>query len=74
VQRQLHRHLRAARWHWRNPGIIEGFKRGAANAVEARFDSVEIHSANGYLLDQFAKDGTNKRTVPMADRSRTAPG
>ncbi len=44
------------------PGIIESFRRGAANAIEAGFDGVEIHGANGYLLDQFAKDGTNKRT------------
>lgn len=44
------------------PGIIDGFKRGAANAIAAGFDGVEIHGANGYLLDQFAKDGTNKRT------------
>src|SRR5437016_7698426 len=44
------------------PGIIEDFKRGAANALTAGFDGVEIHGANGYLLDQFAKDGTNKRT------------
>ena len=44
------------------PGIIESFKRGAANALEAGFDGVEIHGANGYLLDQFARDGTNKRT------------
>jgi N-ethylmaleimide reductase len=44
------------------PGIIEGFRRGAANALEAGFDGVEIHGANGYLLDQFAKDGANKRT------------
>ncbi len=44
------------------PGIIESFRRGAANALEAGFDGVEIHGANGYLLDQFAKDGTNKRT------------
>jgi N-ethylmaleimide reductase len=43
-------------------GIIDGFKRGAANALAAGFDGVEIHGANGYLLDQFAKDGTNKRT------------
>jgi len=43
------------------PGIIESFKRGAANAIAAGFDGVEIHGANGYLLDQFAKDGTNKR-------------
>jgi len=44
------------------PGIIESFKRGTANALEAGFDGVEIHGANGYLLDQFAKDGTNQRT------------
>src|SRR6201992_2928542 len=44
------------------PGIIESFKIGAANAIAAGFDGVEIHGANGYLLDQFAKDGTNKRT------------
>jgi N-ethylmaleimide reductase len=43
-------------------GIIESFKRGTANALEAGFDGVEIHGANGYLLEQFAKDGTNKRT------------
>ena len=46
----------------RIPGIIEDFKRGTANALAAGFDGVEIHGANGYLLDQFAKDGTNKRT------------
>jgi len=44
------------------PGIIDDFKRGTANALAAGFDRVEIHGANGYLLDQFAKDGTNKRT------------
>lgn len=44
------------------PGIIDSFKRGSANAIEAGFDGVEIHGANGYLLDQFAKDGANKRT------------
>ena len=44
------------------PGIIDDFKRGTANALKAGFDGVEIHGANGYLLDQFAKDGTNKRT------------
>ena len=43
-------------------GIIDDFKRGTANALVAGFDGVEIHGANGYLLDQFAKDGTNKRT------------
>src|ERR1700677_1013161 len=44
------------------PGVIESFKRGAANALAAGFDGVEIHGANGYLLDQFAKDGSNKRS------------
>jgi N-ethylmaleimide reductase len=44
------------------PGIIDGFRRSAALAREAGFDGVEIHGANGYLLDQFAKDGANKRT------------
>src|SRR3569623_3243034 len=44
------------------PGIIEDFKRGTENALAAGFDGVEVHCANGYLLDQFAKDGTNKRT------------
>jgi N-ethylmaleimide reductase len=44
------------------PEIIESFMRATANALEAGFDGVEIHGANGYLLDQFAKDGTNKRT------------
>jgi N-ethylmaleimide reductase len=44
------------------PGIIESFRKGAANAMAADFDGVEVHGANGYLLEQFAKDGTNKRT------------
>jgi N-ethylmaleimide reductase len=44
------------------PGIVESFRRATANALEAGFDGVEIHGANGYLLDQFARDGTNKRT------------
>jgi N-ethylmaleimide reductase len=43
-------------------GIIDSFRRGAANALAAGFDGVELHGANGYLLDQFAKDGANKRT------------
>ena len=44
------------------PGIVNDFRRAAANAMAAGFDGVEIHGANGYLLDQFAKDGTNVRT------------
>ncbi len=44
------------------PGIVEQFRAGAANAKAAGFDGVELHGANGYLLDQFTRDGTNKRT------------
>jgi N-ethylmaleimide reductase len=44
------------------PGLIDDYKRAARNAVEAGFDGVEIHAANGYLLEQFARDSTNKRT------------
>src|SRR3981081_2124479 len=44
------------------PGIIERFKRGTANALPAGVSGREIAGSNGYLLDQFAKDGTNKRT------------
>lgn len=44
------------------PGIVEAFRQGAENAKEAGFDGVEIHGANGYLLDQFLQDATNKRT------------
>jgi N-ethylmaleimide reductase len=44
------------------PGIIEDFRRAAANAIAAGFDGVEVHGANGYLLDQFAQDGSNVRT------------
>jgi N-ethylmaleimide reductase len=44
------------------PGIVEQFRRGAENAKAAGFDGVELHGANGYLLDQFLRDGTNRRT------------
>jgi 2,4-dienoyl-CoA reductase-like NADH-dependent reductase (Old Yellow Enzyme family) len=44
------------------PGIVESFRLGAANALEAGFDGVEIHGANGYLLDQFLQDRSNQRT------------
>ena len=43
-------------------GVVEDFRRGAANAKTAGFDGVELHGANGYLIDQFLKDKTNKRT------------
>jgi 2,4-dienoyl-CoA reductase-like NADH-dependent reductase (Old Yellow Enzyme family) len=43
------------------PGIVEAFRKGAQNAQAAGFDGVELHGANGYLLDQFLQDGSNKR-------------
>ncbi|MDA5193153.1 alkene reductase [Govanella unica] len=44
------------------PGIVEDFRKGAENAKRAGFDGVEIHGANGYLLDQFLQTSSNQRT------------
>jgi 2,4-dienoyl-CoA reductase-like NADH-dependent reductase (Old Yellow Enzyme family) len=55
------------------PGIVAAYRKGAENAKLAGFDGVEIHGANGYLLDQFLQDSTNQRTDATAVRSRTAP-
>jgi N-ethylmaleimide reductase len=44
------------------PGIVAAYRLGAENAKKAGFDGVEIHGANGYLLDQFLQDSTNQRT------------
>lgn len=44
------------------PRIVEDFVLGARRAMQAGFDGVEIHGANGYLLDQFVRDGANHRT------------
>ena len=44
------------------PGVIAEYVDGARRAKDAGFDGVEIHNANGYLLDQFLRDGTNRRT------------
>lgn len=44
------------------PSIVAAYRRGAANAKAAGFDGIEIHGANGYLLDQFLQDKTNHRT------------
>lgn len=56
------------------PGIIEAYRVGAENAKQAGFDGVEIHGANGYLLDQFLQDKTNHRTDayggPIENRAR----
>lgn len=56
------------------PGIIEAYRKGAENAQLAGFDGVEIHGANGYLLDQFLQTKTNQRTDdyggPLENRAR----
>ncbi len=44
------------------PGIVADYRKAAENAITAGFDGVEIHGANGYLLDQFLQDKTNLRT------------
>ncbi|KAL0384633.1 UNVERIFIED_CONTAM: 12-oxophytodienoate reductase 1 [Sesamum radiatum] len=44
------------------PGFVNDFRLAAHNAIEAGFDGVEIHGANGYLIDQFLKDKVNDRT------------
>lgn len=46
------------------PAIIDGFRTAAENAKRAGFDGVEVHGANGYLLDQFLRDGSNHREGP----------
>jgi len=56
------------------PGVIEAYRQGAEFALAAGFDGVEIHGANGYLLDQFLQDGSNTRTDayggPIENRAR----
>jgi 2,4-dienoyl-CoA reductase-like NADH-dependent reductase (Old Yellow Enzyme family) len=56
------------------PGIVDAFRKGAEHAKLAGFDGVEIHGANGYLLDQFLQDGSNHRTDeyggPIENRAR----
>lgn len=44
------------------PQLVEDYRKAAANAVAAGFDAVEVHAANGYLIDQFLRDGVNRRT------------
>ncbi len=46
------------------PGIVEGFRLAARHAIAAGFDGVEVHGANGYLLDEFLRDGSNRRNGP----------
>ncbi len=56
------------------PGVVEEFAAGARNALRAGFDGVELHGANGYLIDQFLRDGSNRRTDryggPVENRAR----
>ena len=56
------------------PGVVESYRQAARNAVEAGFDGIEIHAANGYLLDQFLRSGSNQRTDayggPIENRAR----
>ncbi|MGF6771507.1 2,4-dienoyl-CoA reductase-like NADH-dependent reductase (Old Yellow Enzyme family) [Paraburkholderia sp. GAS199] len=55
-------------------GVVDAFRQGAENAKAAGFDGVEVHGANGYLLDQFLQDSTNQRTDayggPIENRAR----
>lgn len=44
------------------PGVVRQFAEGARRALDAGFDGVELHGASGYLIDQFLRDGTNRRT------------
>ena len=44
------------------PGIVADYRHAAANAMAAGFDGVEVHAANGYLIDQFLRSGSNQRT------------
>jgi 2,4-dienoyl-CoA reductase-like NADH-dependent reductase (Old Yellow Enzyme family) len=56
------------------PGIVAAYRKGAENAKLAGFDGVQVHGANGYLLDQFLQDSTNQRTDayggPIENRAR----
>src|SRR4029079_11831586 len=44
------------------PAVVAQYAQGARNALAAGFDGVEIHGANGYLIEQFLRDGSNRRT------------
>lgn len=46
------------------PSIVEGFRLAARHAMAAGFDGVEVHGANGYLIDEFLRDGSNRRSGP----------
>ncbi|HZD77777.1 MAG TPA: alkene reductase, partial [Acidobacteriaceae bacterium] len=56
------------------PGIIEDYRKAAQRAKDAGFDGIELHAANGYLIDQFLQDNSNHRTDqyggPIENRAR----
>lgn len=56
------------------PGVVEAYRRAARRAIEAGFDGIEVHGANGYLLEQFLRDSVNDRSDayggPIANRAR----
>jgi N-ethylmaleimide reductase len=51
--------------------IVANFRQAALNAIDAGFDGVEIHAANGYLIDQFLRTTSNQRTDHTAAAART---
>ncbi|WP_026604191.1 oxidoreductase [Methylomonas sp. 11b] len=58
---------------WQIPGIVQTYRKGAENAKRAGFDGVETHGANGYLLDPFLPDNTNKRNDAYGDPIENCP-
>lgn len=52
------------------PVLLEEYRKAAQNAKDAGFDGVEIHAANGYLIEQFLRTGTNKRTDPYGGSAK----
>ncbi len=56
------------------PRLLADYERATANALAAGFDGVQIHAANGYLIDEFLRDGTNTAPTSTAAPSKTACG
>ena len=62
-----------ALWILRATGIVDDYRRAAKNAIAAGFDGIEVHAANGYLLDQFLRWAQTPAPTPMAAALKTAP-